>query len=200
VNVTALLAHPDDELICAGTLARFVEEGHRVSLLTMFMDEREAEWRACAQALGVTVDFISGLVDDFAWTRRWVLEVEPRVLASAPALLISHRAEDPNTTHGHLGRIALTITRRNRFDLWEMDQTVPGGIDPDAPPPNHFVDITSQIDRKREAISRYPSQLDRYPGWADALTARDRLYGWQVRMTAEPTYAEGFRIVKSVWA
>ena len=94
-----------------------------------------------------------------------------------------------------VGRIARTLARKNRMSLWELDQTMPGGIEPDAPSPNHFVDISEYAEHKSEAMDCYESQLRRYPGWAKASDFRDQMYGWQVG-----TYkAEAFRIVKSVW-
>lgn len=199
MNVTALLAHPDDELICAGTLARFAAEGHDVRVLTVFMDEREWEWKACLKVLGVEPviphwmnSYLEIDEDTFVWSRATVMQLED-ALPSTYDLLISHRAEDPNTSHAHIGRIARTLCRKNRTALWELDQTMPGGIDPDAPAPNHFVAIDPAA--KVEAMLCYPSQLERYPGWLAAAADRDRMYGWQIGAPA----AEAFRIVKSVW-
>lgn len=192
MKVTALLAHPDDELICAGTLARFAAEGHDVRLVTLFMDERQAEWEVCAKTLRVeaTRGFLTE--DQYVWSRLTVRNLEAW-LDTDVDLLIGHRAEDPNTSHGHLGRVARTLARKNRMALWELDQTMPGGINPDAPSPNHFVSIDPQV--KRDAMLSYPSQMARYPGWLDASAARDAMYGWQIGVPA----AEAFRIIKSVW-
>ncbi len=112
MNVLALLAHPDDELMCAGTLARLVAEGNPVQLLTLFMDERQAEWEACAKTLGIKAGWWSqGAIpeDDFVWSRRTVRTVEQ--IVPTCDLLISHRAEDSNTSHAHIGRIARTLAR-----------------------------------------------------------------------------------------
>jgi LmbE family N-acetylglucosaminyl deacetylase len=119
---------------------------------------------------------------------------KPLVLAhpSRTDLLISHRADDANTSHHFLGRMARTLARKNNFTLWELDQALPGGITDTSP--NLFVDISPYIAIKREAVACYASQLKRYPGMDDAIEARDRLYGWQIG--AE--YAEGFGAVKTI--
>lgn len=212
MNVTALVAHPDDELMCAGTLARMVAEGHRVRLVVGFfsdfgptgekqglVEERTGELELSAKILGVDLEAV--LVPDeasFVWSQPWVQHFERIVGEYPPDLLISHRTVDPNTSHGHLGRVARTLARKNRMDLWELDQALPGGLDPDAPGPNHLVDITGFIDQKEEVVSAYSSQLIRYPGMAAAIEARDRMYGWMLDMSSTACYAEAFRIVKSV--
>lgn len=205
MRVCALLAHPDDELTCAGTLARFVAEGHRVRLVTAFFSdfgpdgrkqgrraERLGELEACAKTLGV--DLVAECIEDesdFAWSQQWVQRLEP--LIGQPDLLICHRAEDANTSHGHLGRVAATIARRNRMSVLEVDQVMPGGLVGVAP--NLYVDISAHRQVKAEAVRCYRSQLTRYPGLADALAARDATYGWQVGVTA----AEGFTVRRALW-
>jgi LmbE family N-acetylglucosaminyl deacetylase len=211
VNVTALLAHPDDELMCAGTLARFVAEGHTVNLGICFFsdfgpdhqiqgrrDERLGELVACAQALGVTgLRFFDFPEPEFVWSQPQMQMIEKGFESAGPTdLLISHRVADANTSHSHLGRVARTLARKNRMSLWEVDAAMPGGIEPDASPPNHFVDISGYWSEKRLAVESYRSQLDRYPGLEAAIEHRDLLYGWMIGTEQ----AEGFRIVRSVQA
>jgi LmbE family N-acetylglucosaminyl deacetylase len=199
VNVVALLAHPDDELFCAGTLARYASEGADVTVVTVFTDEdREPELLASVNALGVRADWYALDEYAFGWAKSWVERIEPLVTLRRPDLLISHRVEDPNHSHAYLGRIARTLTRRNAWTLFELDQTLTGGLEPDSPAPNLLVDITATVERKRAAIRCYPSQCKRYPGLERALLARDEANGWQLRMTKAPSYAEAFRIHKAV--
>jgi LmbE family N-acetylglucosaminyl deacetylase len=148
VNVTALLAHPDDELMCAGTLARY---GGTVA--TLFVDERWSEWRASCAALGCEpLDLQDHLTDAredaFMWNRLTVRTIEP--LLPATDLWITHRPNDANTSHGHLARLAQTLARKNQASVYEIDQSLPGGIAPGAP--NLYVNITDQQDAKHRAI------------------------------------------------
>jgi LmbE family N-acetylglucosaminyl deacetylase len=209
VNVTALLAHPDDELMCAGTLARLVDEGHGVRLITAFFsdfgpdhhqqglrEERLSELAASAKVLGV--DLVAECEPDeaaLAWSQAWVQRFERLVQEVPPDLLIGHRVMDPNTSHGHLGRLARTLARKNRLSLWEVDQAIPGGLEPDAGAPNHLVDVSAQYPHKSQAVACYASQLQRYPGMDEAIEHRDRYYGWLAGVSC----AEVFHIVKSVW-
>jgi LmbE family N-acetylglucosaminyl deacetylase len=203
--VVALLAHADDELMCAGTIARLAAAGSDVTLVTCFCSdfapdgekehrrhERRQELRASADALGV--ELVSLMLEDestFHWSQPWVQAIEP--LVGRPDLLISHRANDANTSHGHLGRVAETIARKNTTTLLEIDQSMPGGLT-DHAAPNLFVDISAHVDDKAAAVAAYASQLDKYPGLADAIAQRDRLYGWHIGTDA----AEGFTVRKAV--
>lgn len=190
MNVTAVLAHPDDELMCAGTLARFALD-HAVTLVTLFVDERAAEWEAAAVELGIKTSWVSRDEDDFIWSRRTVSELEPHMPKTD--LWITHRADDANTSHGHIGKTVRTFARKNRSSVWECDQTLPGGIVAGAP--NLYVDITGQRTQKLGAVQCYGTQLARYPGLAAAIDARDRTNGWQIGTTA----AEAFTVHKAVW-
>lgn len=187
MRVTALLAHPDDELMCAGTLARF----DNVTLATLFVDERKPEWLACADILECDPLTFDINEDDFAWTRSTVRHIEP--LLPPTDLWITHRADDANTSHGHIGRLARTLARKNDSSVWEIDQSLPGGITPVGP--NLFVNTAGVHHRKTAAIRCYGSQLARYPGMAEAIESRDRLYGWEIGTEA----AEGFTVHKAVW-
>lgn len=205
MKVVALVAHPDDELMCAGTLARLVTEGHDVELVVGFFSdfgpdgqkqgltaERLVELAASSEAIGCTLrPLVFPDETDFAWSQRWVQRIEPHV--GKPDLLISHRVEDCNTSHGHLGRVARTIARKNTTSLWEMDQTIPGGLTAQAP--NMLVNISHHTEAKAEAVAAYRSQLERYPGMAEAIDHRDRLLGWELGVTA----AEGFTVHRAAW-
>lgn len=195
-NVTAVLAHPDDELMCAGTLARFVREGNDVTVVTMFMDERLDEWRECTAIIGCNaLSMWWENEDDFIWSRRTVRKLEKQLELHnhVPTdLWITHRANDANTSHGHIARIVQTLARKNKSSVWEIDQVIPGGIVDSAP--NHYVNTSSHLVSKARAVEAYKSQLLRYPGLETAIANRDALYGWQIGSKA----AEGFNIHKSV--
>lgn len=198
MRIAALLAHADDELMCAGTLARFVAEGHDVRLVIGFNSDGDHDTRSCeldASVEAIGCRLVARMLsdeDDFCWSRRWVQEFES--YTGTPDLLISHRCEDDNTSHGHFGRIARTIARKNRMQLWEIDQTIPGGLTAHAQP-NLFVNVSDYYDQKLGAINAYRSQLDRYPGLAGALFERSRMYGWSIGVG----HAEGFTVAKAVW-
>ena len=199
MNVTALLAHPDDELMCAGTLAKFVDAGDTVTLITAFSDQRRHELHQCAEILGVQLIELQDSQKTFAWNQDAVKHYEPIVAQTRPDHLISHRVADNNTSHVPLAQVMRTVARKNGVTLWEIDAALPGGIETNAPANNLLVDITKQSTRKYRAVDAYQSVLKQYPGWRDAMTNRDCLNGYLLHMNAEFHYAEAFRIHKSVW-
>jgi LmbE family N-acetylglucosaminyl deacetylase len=195
VNVTALLAHPDDETMAAGTLAKFRDEGHTVTLVTVFTDERAVALRKCAKILDVNLIELSCDESRFVWCQETVRELEPVVLGSEPDLLLSHRMADTNTSHVPLAQLARTVCRKNNLSLWEVDVPMPGGLDTDGPANNLLVDIDGQAGRKIAALACYELP---YRGWREANSLRDTVNGWLLCM--EPGHmAEAFRIVKAVW-
>jgi LmbE family N-acetylglucosaminyl deacetylase len=193
VRVTALLAHPDDELMCAGTLARLVNEGNEVTMVTLVVDGmRRPEWELVCKTLGVTPwAHWRGEEDEFVWSRRTVRQIEP--ILPETDLWITHRADDANTSHGHIGRLCQTFARKNKASIWEIDQSLPGGIVGAAP--NLFVNVTDDYWRKERSFDAYESQHSRYPGWWEAIENRDRVYGWEIGVP----FAEGFTVRKGVW-
>jgi LmbE family N-acetylglucosaminyl deacetylase len=195
MNVLAVVAHPDDELMAAGTLARLVDAGHDVTVCICFDYEQRADEAAIAtKIIGANpLLVLSPDEDDYRLSIGTVTAADQ--LLNDVDLLITHRMTDTNQSHHELARVMRAACRRNDCSVWTMDQAMPGGLDPTAPRPNHYVDISTQRHTKRRAVEAYASQTARYPGWLEAIEARDSLYGWQIGVEA----AEGFIIEKSLW-
>ena len=200
MNVTALLAHPDDELMCAGTLAKFVDGGHNVTLITVFSDQRGAELHESAKILGVQLVELTAPQLTFGWTQESVIKYDAYVSDTQPDLILSHRIADTNTSHTPLAQICRTIARRNNVSLWEVDTPIPGGIDTDGHANNLLVDITDQIDRKCNAVDCYKSNAVQYPRIRVAFETRDLHNGMLLHLdSTDHHYAEALRVVKAVW-
>ena len=199
MNVTALLAHPDDELSCAGSLAKFVDAGHNVNLIIAFSDNRGAELHKSASILGANLIEHVGDQSQFVWNQEQVIKYDKTVSATEPDIIISHRIADHNTSHVPLAQIARTVARKNACELWEIDSALPGGLDTDGPKNNTLVDIDGQWVRKFAAISAYESVAKDLPGWASAFRHRDLHNGWLLHNDIHAHYAEAMRLVKFVW-
>lgn len=201
--VTAVMAHPDDELMCAGTLARFAAEGHHVNIYWLFDSEEGAATRfgealASADVLGAAPMLLTDRhEDDYRVDRDAVDEAD---LWASSDIVISHRPDDTNQSHSKLAQVMRAACRKNRCTLWQMDQSIPGGWDSTSPRPNHLVNITATWSKKMDAVLCYKSQLERYPRWWTAIETRDRHYGWMLDQgNNDVTHAEGFIVEKSVW-
>ncbi len=209
-NVLALVAHPDDELTCAGTLMKLKSNGASVHLVVAafsdlditgepmgLVQERLDELKACAHVLEIDHLYYPAFYDEdnFRWDQTHVKVFDATTQEIRPDLIISHSINDSNQTHHFLGQIAGTLARKNNASLWEMDQALIGGIATEGPSNNCLVDITDFHEAKLEAIRCYQSQLSRYPGLDAAMSDRDRANGW----TMGTRYAEAFRVRKTIW-
>ena len=199
MNVVALLAHPDDELMCAGTLAKFVDDDADVTIVTAFSDHRSPELHQSAKTLGVRLIERYAAQLDFTWNQATVRRYEPLVCDQNPDLLLSHRVSDNNTSHVPLAQTMRTIARKNNVSLWEIDSALPGGIETDGASNNCLIDIDQQYERKYAAIDCYESVAQQYPGLRAGFESRDLHNGWLLHMDTISHYAEAMRVVKSVW-
>src|SRR6266702_1328726 len=179
VELLAIAAHRDDvELTCGGTLAKAVQQGHRVGIVDLTQGEtgtrgdaatRAAEAMRAATALGVHVRLNAGLPDahlhnDEA-SRAVVIELIRR---TRPRVVILPYAAGRHPDH----RIAAELGRDACY-LAGLAKYAPGkGVEAHRPykllyalayredpvKPTFVVDISDVFDLKMEAIRCYASQ------------------------------------------
>ena len=190
-RVMVIVAHPDDcEPQVGGTIARFAHKGafiHHLIAITPSVardastieghrGERTLEAIEAAKVLGVhhTV-FLS--FEEYALTHDMptIQTFDQYVLDFDPQLIFTHGGIDTHQDHVTVSKIAHTLARKNRIALWEMGHSFPGGLLPNRPQPNLFVDITAYQEQKMRAVFKYRSQVERYgANWAGGIKARDR--------------------------
>jgi bacillithiol biosynthesis deacetylase BshB1 len=170
--------HPDDqELGMGGTIARLVEQGHRVHLVDMTSGEptplgspeiRQRESAAAAKILGVTRTPV-GLVN-----REVTHDIPSR--HKLAAVIRVHKPEIiflPFPMDAHPDHVAVTkIGEDARFDAKLSKSSIPG--EPWHPKriiyyfcthlrmnfaPTFCIDITAQMDKKLAAMAAYESQF-----------------------------------------
>lgn len=220
----AIGAHPDDlEILCAGTLARYVAEGHDVVMCHIARGDRgsyehtreeiaairDEEARAAAasigadyQALGVADGEVNASDPD---QRQLVTEAIRR---ARPDVVIAHAPNDYMTDHVEASRLAFDTSFLATLPLFETDsphlpevpalaymETVTGNDFV----PVEFVDISDHIEAKLEALARHQSQLtwlSEHDGvdMLDQIRTVSRYRGLQCGVA----YAEGF-IPCNVW-
>lgn len=206
LDVLAIGPHPDDvELSCGGTVALLAEQGRKVGILHLTkgergtrgtVEEREAEARAAAEALGaVAVDFLDcgdgalrhGEAEEdalIAVLRRW----RPEILL-APAEADRH----PDHGRGHRlvadGAFYAGLRRRGTGEPHR-----PGAVftymQHDTFEPSFIVDVTPTWEKKLAALAAYSSQLHQpgrerdepmtkvaSPEYARAVTGRAQHFG-----------------------
>ncbi|MFQ5694161.1 MAG: PIG-L deacetylase family protein, partial [Nitrospinota bacterium] len=103
MNILAIGSHPDDiEFGCGGTIARYAEAGHRVTMLVVtgggmggVSDTRAKEAEAAAKILGVA-DLIFGGYEDtrIPLTTEFIAYLEGTLKDLNPDMIFVHHAED----------------------------------------------------------------------------------------------------------
>jgi LmbE family N-acetylglucosaminyl deacetylase len=184
VRVLAVGAHPDDlEILCGGTLARFVQEGHEVVMCHATLGNRGsfvhsseeiarirgAEARRAAAVCGAeyaTLGFSDGEVNAAdAVQQRAVVDL---VRHARPDVILTHSPGDYMGDHNEIARLVFECSFYATLPLYET------GV-PHHPPvtpiyhietimglgfqPVEFVDITSTIETKVAMLEAHESQL-----------------------------------------
>jgi LmbE family N-acetylglucosaminyl deacetylase len=216
-SVLAIVAHPDDlEPQAGGTILKLRNEGSAVQVVTAVVPHidrhgadipgakatRHREAHEATAGLKVTSHHILDIDPyELAHTQKYVQMVDRIAAGFEPDLVISHSEVDTQQDHVVVAKIAHTVCRKNRIALWQMNHSFPGGLMPAQPQPNLYVDVTKFHAQKMEAVTRYGSQVERYPGWLEGIEARDRYYGWMLNQEGkeDTVFAEGFVVQKMVW-
>lgn len=195
LDVIAVGAHPDDvEIGCGGTLARLVEQGHRVGVIDLTdgeptplspgPDVRLAESRAAAEALGVQVRVTLDLPN-----RRLFDSYEARVLLATefrryrPKLVLSLGDRTPLASPDHWQAMQITDAAVFYSRLTKWDDYFPnlppfrieaylyyflGFHTLHIPPAATFIsDISTTLNKKLVAIKKYETQFP--PAKSDIL-------------------------------
>ncbi len=214
-RVLVIVAHQDDELMAAGTIARFSNQGSEVTIAPMFDSDisrwgetlgessvRHKEFLTASEALGAkpTNVLCPGRENEFNWGQKETKLFDGLIYNFAPQLIITNRTTDTNQSHAKVSQVVKTSCRKNNISIWEMDNPIPGGWATESSVSNLLVNTTDYFNYKTKAFKAYGSQLKRYPGMYEASVARDKYYGWM--LAAEDNsivFAEGFRIHKQCW-
>jgi N-acetylglucosamine malate deacetylase 1 len=218
MRVLAVGAHPDDlEILCGGTLARFVQDGHEVVMCNATLGNRGSfehtseeiagirlqEARRAAELAGathVTLGFSDGEVHAGDGDQRTaVVELVREV---RPDLIITHSTGDYMSDHDETSKLVfdcsfhatlpLLQTGRPYYEtvtpMYFMDTVMGLGFHP-----TEYVDVTSTIETKVAMLEAHASQLT----WlrdhdgidiVEQMRAVTRFRGLQCRVQ----YAEGF--------
>lgn len=220
MNIVAIAAHPDDiEAYCAGTLAKFANQGHKVfhavftsgNMGDLHADPvtlaatRKAEAQAGADVIGA--ELIWGGIDDECVypseaQRNLMIDI---MRETDPDIIITHGPDDYHPDHRYVGQLVFDAYHQKglpnipgperpacRFGLtqvFHMDYAM--GV---AFVPQEYVDITDFYETKRQMLLKHASQLvsmQEHSGAdiMDMIEVMARFRG----LNCGCRYAEGFR-------
>lgn len=223
--VAVIVAHPDDEVLgCGGTIARFVEEGRAVHVLIMSdgvtsrwsaekpdgqseLDARNQAAREANNILGVDslhiLDFPDNRMDGLEQLDV-VKRVEEFVNRVRPGLVLSHHFGDVNIDHRVVHDAVVAACRPQPgfcvkelmfFEVPSSTEWRPGNS---GLPfwPNIFIDITTTLKKKMEALRAYAEELRDFPH-PRSIVAIESLARWR-GATAGVEAAEAFVLGRKV--
>ncbi|RZJ16380.1 MAG: hypothetical protein EOO54_17100, partial [Haliea sp.] len=179
--VLAVGAHPDDvEIGCGGALARHYSRGDEVVILTLSRGTnggdalvRTGEAKRAAALLGARLEF--GDLPDARISEgiETIGLIEEAVRAVSPTHVYTHSRHDAHQDHRnvHLASIVGARDVANLYCYQAPSSTIEFR-------PNLFIDISSHIGSKVDAIAAYQSQVARSASLsADHIRATARYWG-----------------------
>ena len=192
-SVAVIAAHPDDEVLgCGGTIARMAHEGRAVHVLLMADGEtsrvsnssnkvtadnlvaRNSAAKSACEILGCasvqTLDLPDNRLDRLELLDV-VKEIEVFLHRYQPLTVLTHHSGDVNVDHQIVHRAVVTACRPQpdyfvkELFFFEVPSSTewqpPGSSSPFIP--NWFVDITTTLNQKLDALQAYASELRPYP-------------------------------------
>lgn len=203
-SVLVLGAHPDDvELMCGGTIAKWIAGGCRVHVLT-FTDGRWVgadgtqqrsseqaieEELAAARVIGYTVENLREPTMELNYEDRLVVEVLKRLHDHDVDTILCPWEDDLHHDHEIVARVGVAASKR-------VPRVLHGQIASHLRTifvPNIFVDITDSWQKKIEALKCYRSEWERTDGQWEA--AQEQITGYYGQL-AGVARAEGFMVRK----
>ena len=220
MNILAVAAHPDDiEIFCAGTLAKFAQQGHKIThaiftsgnmgdlhaMPDALAATRQAEARAAAALIGAKVIW-GGIDDECVYPNEAQRNLMIDILREAdPDVIITHSPTDYHPDHRYVGQLVfdsyhqkglpnipgpkLPACRFGLSQVYYMDHAAGVAFEP-----TEYVDIGDCIEIKREMLRKHTSQLAsmKEHSNADILDMLDVLARFR-GLNCGCKYAEGFR-------
>jgi LmbE family N-acetylglucosaminyl deacetylase len=173
LNVVCVGGHPDDpESGCAGTLTRYVQEGHAATVVYLTRGERgisgkslddaakirTAECEAACQIMGAKPVFFGQIDGATELTRAHVDAMTKLMTDLKPDVIFTHWPVDTHMDH----QVASFLTTRAWMALRERPQLyffeVDTGSQTEGFRPDTYIDVSAVLGKKKEALLAHVSQ------------------------------------------
>jgi LmbE family N-acetylglucosaminyl deacetylase len=219
MNVLAIGCHPDDlEIACAGTLAKYVKEGHKVFMchvangnmghVIIKPDElrviRAKEAERAAEIIGAeSISIDVGDLEVNAHNEDTLLKIVDVIRYAQPDLIITHNPDDYMQDHMQVSKLVFNASFISSIPHKKTTHGAYGNIVPiyymDTLAginflPTEYVDISETIELKLEALNCHESQIKwmrdhDHIDFLDFVKTVSKFRGLQSGVA----YAEGFR-------
>ena len=218
MRVLAVGAHPDDlEILCSGTLARFVRAGHEVVMAHVSRGDkghgeiphhevpevRGGEARAAAKVIGAKATSLGLLDGEILINDENNRRVVDLIRAAKPDLIITHHVNDYHGDHNAVTKLVLDASFMATVPYYVTSHPAHNVAAPvyfmdtlaaiDFTPTD-YVDISETLELKKRAMAEHDSQLTwlRDHHRTDILDFIETMARFRGLQCGVP-YAEGFR-------
>ena len=212
-NIIALSPHADDvEIAMGGTIAKYVDEGHNVTIITAILPKenivgniddfmsknRRKEQEEAAKILGTNLEILDLNPYDFNCNRKYIKLFDQIIQKYNPDIIFSCWEHDTHQDHKNLANILFAVTRKNNISMNMYEAMLPGGLNTHSFNPQYFVNISKYVDVKTKAIKAYKSVFEKkkntYSKYFDSIVGRAKFRGEVIGVD----YAEAFVVVKRI--
>ena len=212
-NILAIAPHADDvEIAMGGTIARYVDEGHNVTIVTAIIPQEDAkgkvdkfmtdnrlnEQKNAAAVLGANLDVMNLDPYEFDYSRKFIKIFDEKINFYKPDTIFSCWEHDTHQDHKNLAQILFSVTRKNNISFNMYEVMLPGGINTYAFNPQYFVNISKYIEKKTESIKCYKSVFENkknnYSKYFESIVGRAKFRGEVIGVD----YAEAFVVAKKI--
>ncbi len=173
LNVVCIGAHPGDpEFGCGGTLAKYSDAGHKVSIIYLTRGEasdpsktyeemaalRTGEAEIACNVLNATAIFAGQIDANTELNKKSIEDLTKLIMLQQPDIVFTHWPLDTHQDHQIAGLLGFNAwAKSNRaFQLYYYE--VNTGSETLDFTPTDYVDITSVRDRKKEAMFAHRTQ------------------------------------------
>lgn len=206
INVMAIVAHPDDEIIgVGGALRKHVKNGDNVHVLilgdgktsreivtdknrTSVLSASEDETKRALNILGISnyqrLSFPDNKFDSFPLLDI-VKKVSSFISAIKPSIVYTHHFGDLNIDHKKTFEATIIACRPIELDIEKIllfetlsSTEMSGPQIKDVFLPNYFIGIENELDDKLNAMSQYASELHDFPHPRSITTIRENSHVW----------------------
>ena len=218
-KILIVCAHPDDEILgCGATCSKLVKEGHEVYTLILgegktsrddgqSIDELKNESIEANKVIGVKEVFSASFPDnrfDSVALLDIVKHIEKLLLSIQPDTIFTHHSGDLNIDHQITHKAVVTATRPmvgqcvKEIYTFEIASSTEWNSysRKNLFVPNTFVDVSSTIDTKVNAMAAYKSELCEYPHPRSLQFIKEMASYNGVRVGLQ--YSENFQLIRSV--
>ncbi len=224
MNILSITAHPDDlEILCAGTLIRYAQEGHAVTSAVFTSGNmgdnliqpeklaaiRKKETEAAARIIGAKVIW-GGIMDEHVFPDKEQRQRMIDILREVdPDVIFTHSPNDYHPDHRYVSQLVFdsyfqkglsfipgqnkAACRFGQTTVYYLDNL--GGI---GFLPNEYVDITEVFSIKKEMLACHKSQLESMKSLAKVdMVSMVETQALFRGLAAGCRYAEGFRMLNA---